>query len=115
MGDEMSLEEKLIAEMDARLAQALDARPVAAVPADFAARVARQMPARRPVLLTPRHYGRNAMVVCMVVLGVALLLVAALHAGTVSAAVEATVCILCAQFLGLVVWLGMKDGLWRMG
>jgi predicted phage tail protein len=115
MGDEMSLEEKLIAEMDERLVRALDARPVVAIPADFAARVARQMPARRPVLLTPRHYGRNAMVVCMVVLGVALLLVAALHAGTVSAAVQVTVWILYAQFLGLVVWAGMRGGLRKLG
>ena len=67
------------AEMDQRLTRALEARPVVNIPADFAVRVARQLPERRPIALTPTHYGRKAMVVCMVVLGVALLHIALVH------------------------------------
>jgi hypothetical protein len=107
MRDEgMSPEEALIAEMDARLVRALEDRPAASVPADFAARVARQVPARREVSLTPRHYGRNAMLICMVVLAVALSTLAMQGAGNSSLGVVWE-WIGCAQLVSLAVWLGM--------
>jgi hypothetical protein len=124
MGDEMSVEEKLMAELDARLVRALEARPMVTIPEGFAARVVAQVPARREgvrlavrgdVALTPRHYGRNAMVTCMVVLGVALLVAFSMNGVAVPMMVQVTVWILYAQFLGLVVWFGVRGGLRRLG
>jgi hypothetical protein len=106
MHDEgMNPEEALLAQMDARLLRALETRPKMSIPADFAARVARQLPERPPVLLTPRYYGRNAMVICMVVL-VAALLALALHGAGNSPLWVALEWIVCAQIVSLAVWLG---------
>lgn len=106
----MNPQEALSAEMDARLVQALETRPELSVPADFAARIASQLPEQRPVLLTPRYYGRNAMVISMVVL-VAALLALALHSAGNSPLWIALEWIVCAQIVSLAVWLGM----WRPG
>jgi hypothetical protein len=110
MGDEMTAEERALVEMDARLVRAMEARPAVEIPAEFAARVAGQLPERRSVSLTPRHYGRNAMVVCMVVLGVALLGLALDRTSgtTLGVALE---WFICAQFVALAMWLGV----WRRG
>ena len=102
------------AELDQRLTRALEARPVVDIPADFAARVARQLPERKPIVLTPTHYGRKAMVVCMVVLGVALLVGFVMRGVAVPAMVQVVGWILYAQFLGLVVWFGMRGALRRL-
>jgi predicted phage tail protein len=102
------------AEMDERLTRALEARPVVDIPADFAARVARQLPERKPIALTPTHYGRKAMVVCMVVLGAALLVGFVLRGVAVPPMVQVTGWILYAQFLGLVVWFGMRGALRKL-
>lgn len=103
------------AEMEQRLIRALETRPAVEIPADFAARVASQLPERRPITLTPTHYGRKAMVLCMVVLGVALLAAFALHGVAVPPAVQITGWILYAQFLALVVWFGMRGALRKLG
>jgi len=110
MGDEMTAEERALAELDARLVRALEARPAVEIPAGFAARVAGQLPERRSVSLTPTYYGRNVMVACMVVLGVALLGLALDRTGgtTLGVALEWFV---CAQFVALAMWLGV----WRRG
>jgi len=110
MGDEMTAEERALVEMDARLVRALEARPAVEIPAGFAARVAGQLPERRSVSLTPTYYGRNVMVACMVVLGVALLGLALDRTGgtTLGVALEWFV---CAQFVALAMWLGV----WRRG
>ena len=100
--------------MDQRLIRALEARPAVVIPADFATRVASQLPERRPISLTPTHYGRKAMMVCMVVLGIALLLAFALHGVAVPPVVQVTGWILYAQFLGLVVWFGMRGALRKL-
>jgi hypothetical protein len=92
-------------EIDARLVRALETRPEMSIPADFAARITRQLPERPPVLLTPRYYGRNAMVICMVIL-VAALLALALHSGSNSPLWVALEWIVCAQIVSLAVWLG---------
>jgi hypothetical protein len=102
------------AEMDERLTRALEARPVVNIPVDFAARVARQLPERRPIALTPTHYGRKAMVICMVVLGVALLVGFVLRGVAVPPMVQVVGWILYAQFLGLVVWFGMRGALRKL-
>jgi hypothetical protein len=54
------------------------------------------------------------MVVCMVVLGVALLLGLVLHGVAVPAVVQITGWILYAQFIGLVVWFGMRGALRKL-
>jgi hypothetical protein len=102
------------AEMDRRLTRALEARPVVDIPVDFATRVARQLPERRPIALTPTHYGRKAMVICMVVLGVALLVGFVLRGLAVPPVVQVIGWILYAQFLGLVVWFGMRGALRKL-
>jgi hypothetical protein len=98
-------------EMELRLIRALESRPAVVIPADFATRVARQLPERRPISLTPTHYGRKAMIACMIVLGVALLLAFALHGVVVPPMVQVIGWILYAQFLALVVWFGMRGAL----
>jgi len=68
MRDErMSEENTSTALMEERLIRALEAKPSAPIPADFATRIASQLPAKRPASLTPTHYGRNAMLISMVV------------------------------------------------
>ncbi len=101
-------------EMELRLIRALEAKPAVVIPSDFAARVARQLPERSTISLTPTHYGRKAMVACMVVLGVALLLAFALRGVAVPPMVQVTGWILYAQFLGLVVWFGMRGALQKL-
>ncbi len=102
------------AEMDERLTRALEARPVVDIPANFAARVARQLPERRPIALTPTHYGRKAMVVCMVALGVTLLVGFVMRGVAVPPMVQVVGWILYAQFLGLVVWFGVRGELRKL-
>jgi hypothetical protein len=102
---------------DQRIIRALEAAPEPHIPPGFAARVARQLPAKRPESLTPTHYGRWAMVIATVAT-LAALLVLALHSADYSAGhvtghptfgvVES---ILFAQFLALAVWLSV----WRPG
>ena len=102
------------AAMEQRLIRALETRPAVQIPADFAARVASQLPERRPIALTPTHYGRKAMMICMVVLGVALLAAFALYGMAVPPFVQVTGWILYAQFLALVVWFGMRGALRKL-
>jgi len=121
-GEEMTPEEleALAREMedrafDARVIAELERAPdvSAAIPADFAARVAAKVPARGAVLVVPSvsirqtDYGWKAMWVCLAVLFVALMVLAAKGLGhtTIGTAVEWT---LYAQFLGIVIWLGAR-------
>jgi hypothetical protein len=64
--------------LDQRIVRALETVPDLHMPADFAVRVASLLPARRPVSLTPTHYGQNAMLIGMVVTLAALLALATL-------------------------------------
>ncbi|HEY6413403.1 MAG TPA: hypothetical protein VIX42_06935 [Edaphobacter sp.] len=102
------------AEMEQRLTRALEARPAVEISADFASRVAGRLPERKPIALTPTHYGHKAMMICTVVLGAALLLAFALHGMTVPPVVQVTGWILYAQFIGLVVWFGMRGALRKL-
>jgi hypothetical protein len=109
-GEEMSPEE-LAREraFDERIVAELERAPdlSVSIPADFAQRVAARVPARRPVTVRATHYGRMAMWCSLLVLLV--LLVAAATRGMQLATVVEWV--LFAQFLGLAVWLGVRQ--WR--
>ena len=100
-------------ELEERLTRALEARPAIHIPDDFAARVVRQLPERRPITLTPTNYGRTVMAICMVVLGV-VLLAFALNGMAARPAVQITGWILYAQFLVLVLWFGMRGALRKL-
>jgi hypothetical protein len=97
--------------LDARLTLALETRPAVAAPEGFAARVASLAPARRPVrlrcVLPPTHYGQTAMVLCVWILAAAMLVLAAYNIG--HTAIGLTVeWLLCAQFVLLATWLGVR-------
>ena len=98
--------------LDQRIVRALETAPEPQIPAGFATRVASQLPARRPVSLTPTHYGQKAMLVGMVVTLAALLVLAlnftALHS-TSHATFGLLESLLSVQFLALAVWFS----LWR--
>jgi hypothetical protein len=96
-----------LAVLDQRLIHALEIAPEPRVPADFAARVASLLPARHPVSVTPTHYGHYAMVASMVILLAALLLLAP-HATDRSIFGLTLQWLLCAQFIGLAVWLSVR-------
>jgi hypothetical protein len=96
-------------DLDQRLIRALEAVPDPQIPADFAARVARQLPARRPVSLTATHYGKNAMLLG-IVSTLAVLLVLALNT-TGHASFGLLESILLAEFIALTIWFSV----WRYG
>jgi hypothetical protein len=94
--------------LDQRIVRALETAPRPQIPADFAARVARQLPARHPVSLTPTHYGQYAMLIGTVVT-LAALVILALHPSQPTFGLVQ--CLLLAQFIALAVWLSV----WRYG
>ena len=95
--------------IDARLTRALERKPAVDVPAEFAARVAAQVPVRRAVAVVPARYGFLAARVGMAVLSVALVVMAMRTTGhsVLGVALE---WLLCAELAGLAGWLG---GVWR--
>jgi hypothetical protein len=95
-----------IDELDHRILRALEAAPELHITADFAAHVTSKLPARRPVSLTPTHYGRNAVLIGMIITLVALL-VLTLHNGA-HAAFGLPESLLLAQFVALTVWLSIR-------
>jgi hypothetical protein len=99
--------------LDQRIVRALEAAPPPHIPADFAARVARQLPTKRPESLTPTHYGRWAMRIATVATFAAILILALHSAGhaTGHPAVGLVESILFAQFIALAIWLSV----WRHG
>jgi hypothetical protein len=105
--DHDNLSQSAMEHLDQRIVRALETAPEPQIPADFAARVASLLPARRPVSLTPTHYGQNAMLIGTVVT-LAALLVLALHS-TGHATLGLLQSLLFAQFIALAVWLSV----WR--
>jgi len=93
--------------LDQRIVRALETAPEPQIPADFAARVASRLPSRRPVSLTPTHYGQNALLIGVVATLVALLVLAMQSTG--HAAFGLLESILSAQFIALAVWFSV----WR--
>jgi hypothetical protein len=93
--------------LDQRIVRALETVPEPHIPADFAARVVSQLPARRPVSLTPTHYGQNATLAGMLVTLAALLILALKPTGHATFGLLES--LLSAQFIALAVWLSV----WR--
>lgn len=90
--------------LERRILLALETAPQLEIPADFAARVARRLPARPALVLTPKRNGQRAAVACLVVL-FALMLAFAHRATGTSIYWFSLESILCAQFALLAVWL----------
>jgi hypothetical protein len=101
--------EREVEQLDQRIVRTLETVPDLDIPADFAARVASRLPARRPVSLTPTHYGQNAILIGMVVTLAALLALAMHTTGHVAFGLLES--LLFAQFVALAVWLSV----WRFG
>jgi hypothetical protein len=95
-------------ELDRRVLRALETAPPAVeIPADFAVRVASRLPARRrPVSLTPTHYGQSAVFLGMI-LTLVVLIALTLHNGR-HATFGLTESLLLTQFLALTVWLSVR-------
>jgi hypothetical protein len=96
-------------DLEMRVLRALEAKPGVSVPADFAARVASRVPARRLGAVAPARYGMIAMRVAMAVLVVALVIVA-MRSGDRGAVGLAVEWILGAQLVALAMW---RSGMWE--
>jgi hypothetical protein len=90
--------------LEARIILALETAPPAEIPADFAARVARQLPARGALVLTPSRYGQRVTVACLLVLPLLMLAFAPRAAGA-SPYWSLLESIFAAQSALLAVWL----------
>jgi hypothetical protein len=99
--------EQLDQQLDQRIIRALEAAPEPPIPADFAARVASQLPTRRPDSLTPTHYGQNTMLLAIVATLAALLVLALRTTGHATFGLLESV--LFAEFLAFAVWFSI----WR--
>ena len=94
--------------LDARILRALETAPRLEIPADFAARVARQLPPLPVLILSPARYGYRAAVACLVVL-LALILAFARRAMGTSVFWLSMESIFCAQFALVAVWLAVRN------
>jgi len=103
-----SASESVMKQLDQRIVRTLETAPPPQIPADFAARVASQVPASRPVSLTPTHYGRYAMLIGTVVTLAAVVMLAPQSTHPMFGLLE---WLLFAQFIALAVWLTV----WRYG
>ncbi len=91
--------------LDQRILRALDTAPQVVIPADFASRVISRLPAKRPVSVTATHYGRNAMLLGILITLAGLVALALNPLGPARFGLLES--ILFAQFVGLVVWLSV--------
>ena len=97
--------------LEDRLTRALERLPEVTISEEFAARVAAQVPKRRERAARPARYGWMAMRISMAVLVIALVAVA-MHTGQRSSVIGTTLeWMLCAELVGLAVWLGGVRGL----
>ncbi len=94
--------------LDARILRVLETPPRLEIPYDFAARVARQLPPRAAVILSPARYGYRAGVACLVVL-LALILAFARRATGASVFWFSIESLFCAQFALVAVWLAVRN------
>ena len=92
--------------MNQRLTDALETLPRISIPAGFAARVASQLPAGRPVSLTPTHYGQTAVLIGIFITLAALLFLARYTIG--HASFDLLESLLLAQFVALAVWFSIR-------
>jgi len=93
--------------LDQRIVRALETAPEPHIRADFAARIASQLPARRPTSLTPTHYGQNATLAGILVTLADLLVLALKPTGHATLGLLES--LLSVQFIALAVWLSV----WR--
>lgn len=89
--------------LDAMLTEALERSPEVKIPADFAARVAANVPKRRTVQLHPGRYGwRGGLVALAMLLGLLFSMAPQFYSSTLWAGIEL---LFCLQFAALLVWL----------
>jgi hypothetical protein len=93
-------------ELDQRITHALEAAPEVRIPADFAARIASQVPARPVVTLTQTHYGDYAMFLGILVT-LAALFIFGLHSPD-RHTFNLVETFLLSDFVGLTVWLSVR-------
>jgi len=93
--------------IEKRITLALETAPKPEIPPNFAASLAAQVPAIRPVTLTPHGYGRNAAVVSMCVL--LALIFAFAHRTGASPLWTSIEWIFCTQFALVAVWLAVRQ------
>ena len=105
--DHDNLSQSAMEHLDQRIVRALETAPEPQIPADFAARVASRLPARRPVSLAPTHYGYTAMLIAIVATFVALLAFALHTTGRATFGLPES--FLLTQFIVLAVWFSV----WR--
>jgi hypothetical protein len=96
-----------LTELDQRIVRALEIAPDPQIPADFAARVASRLPSPRPLSTARTRYGESAMLIGIAVLFAALFALApeATKRSFVGLTME---WLLCAQFIGLTLWLSIR-------
>jgi hypothetical protein len=93
--------------VNARIILALETAPRPEIPADFAARVARKLPPRGALMLTPARYGQLAALACLVMLPVLMFAFAHQAAGTSFYWVSME-WIFSAQSVLLAAWMAMR-------
>ena len=98
--------------LDQALPRALDARPRLELADDFALRVTRKLPARRPAprlsLTTVPRTGRRVSFAALGVLFLAMILLAPLARGTGHQPFEILEWILVAEFVLITVWMSLR-------
>ena len=102
------MDELLEVALDERIVRELERMPdlSSSIAPDFAVRVAAKVPAGRDVAVIPARYGRSVMWVSLIALFMFLLVLAGLGFGRSAMGVAIEWC-LCAQFLGLAVWMAI--------
>ncbi len=94
--------------LDAKILRALETAPRLEIPADFAARVAGQLPSRPAAILSPARYGYRAAGICLVVL-LAIILAFARRATGTSIFWLSIESLFCAEFVLVAVWLAVRN------
>ena len=109
----MSDDSKRTEQVEAMVVRALERKPEIAVPQDFAARMARAVPAEAPARSAVRPmFGRAAGYVAVVAMMVVLMILAKMHPEALEAGrgfVFAIEVVLLTQLLAVGYWLGMKS------
>lgn len=100
--------------LDRRIVATLEGVPdlSASIPADFAARVAARVPAKRPVVVRSTNYGRRAMWLGLAVL-LAVMVLFSSRAVKQSEVIVTVEGLLVVQFAAIVAWLSIRR--WREG
>ena len=96
-------------DLELRVVRAMEAVPKVAIADDFAMRVMQRVPARamrkRVLMMERSQVGRRVMPVAMVALAMLMLGLAPWAWGARDVALTAVEWVLCAEFIGLALWL----------